>query len=268
MIEMAYSDYKFSADDTFTGIAGFYGITVSELMRINNLPFPPMSERPSTESSVSGDSLRVPSIINGTSTLEVEDTDEFVFTTRQLSRNAYIGYGDGGISGEIGLASQSKCWLVVENVGTVYFPCYPDSYSDSHNVSFSQQTVLGRSEPFQIYQNTGPRSVSVSFKMHREMTHTNSIGEIVGVVQAACYPTNNDRTIAPRCTLVIGDNCKITGVIGNVSTNWSDTILNRVSGGGFAATSGIYSTVDLSFSITECTGSPKIAAQVAALQGR
>ncbi len=262
---MAYSDYKYSEDDSFVSIANFYGITVSELMRINNMDFPPHANKPSEYIDLQS-TLKVPDILNGTATLEIEDTDEFVFSNRSDSR--YTNSYGVGLSGQIGFASQWKCWLLVEGVGIAYFPCYPDSYSDSHNVSFSQQTVLGRSEPFQVYQNSGPRSVSVSFKMHREMTHTTPIGDIVGIVQAACYPTNNDTTIAPRCTLVIGDNCKITGVIGNVSTNWSDTILNRSPGGAFASVSGIYSMVDLSFSITECTGSPKIAAEVRSLNGR
>ena len=93
--------------------------------------------------------------------------------------------------------------------------------------------------------------------MHREMTHTTDIGDIVGIVQAACYPLSNSETIAPRVTLVIGNNCRITGVIGNVSTDWSDTIIGNQ-----------YMSVSLSFSVTECTGSPKVAREVSGLRGR
>lgn len=253
---MAYLDYNYSPDDTYLSIANFYNITVSELLRINNIGYP-HAQKPSEQLGLSEyGSLKVPNTLTGTGTLELEDTDEYLFNQQDSVVKGYLDSRTAGLRGEIGFASQNKCWLQVDGVGVAVFPCYPQSYSDSHNVNFTSQNVMGRSEPFQIYQNSGPRNVSVSFRMDREMTHTTDIGDIIGIVQAACYPTENANTIAPRCTLVIGKNCKITGVIGNVSTNWSETIIDQQ-----------YMVVDLSFSITECTGNPKTAYNVRSLRG-
>ena len=154
--------------------------------------------------------------------------------------------------GDIGFASQWCCKLVINGGGTIYFPCYPESYSDSHQAAVGSQTPLGRSEPFQIYQNSGPRTVNVSFRMHREMTHVTDIGAIVSAVQACCYPIGTDMTIIPRVELTLANNCYIKGIIKSVSTDWSDTII-----------SGLYMMVTLGFSVEECTGQPKTFADVA-----
>ena len=88
------------------------------------------------------------------------------------------------------------------------------------------------------------------------MTRTSDIGYIVGLVQSACYPSGTYGTIVPRCTLVIGNNCSITGVISNVNTNWSDTIIANQ-----------YMVATLDFSVQECTGHPKTAPVVASRRG-
>ena len=245
---MAFLAYDFNYNDTFEDVAAFYGTTVSELLKINNLPSPPPTyireAFPNYEQDKNDIQIKVPIVESPYMAQDVETLDSDITNTYASERGA-------GLSGLVGFASQNKCFLVVEGVGKAVFPCYPESYSDSHQASFGSQTPLGRSEPFQIYQNSGPRTVNVSFRMDREMTHTTPIGEIVGIVQAACYPVSQNATITPRCTLVLGANCSITGVISNVSTNWSDTIIANQ-----------YMIVTLDFSVTECTGNPRTAGMV------
>lgn len=250
---MAYLDYDYSNSDTFFSIADYFGITVSELFRINNLQEPVITQFPS-KANLPSSTLKVPDLLNGRETIENGTVKKYLESDGNKSRIATTG--GSGMSGVIGHASQGKCYLDVGGVRAV-FPCFPESYSDSHTASFTQQTPMGRSEPFQIYQNSGPRTVSVSFRMDREMTHTTDIGDIVGIVQSACYPLGNESTIVPRVTLVIGANCIITGIIPSVTTNWSDTIIEDQ-----------YMIVSLDFSVVECTGNPKTAGIVASLRGR
>jgi LysM repeat protein len=250
---MAYLDYDYSENDTFFSIADYFGITVSELYRINNLQEPVTTQFPS-KANLSTNTLKVPELLNGRETIENGKIQKYLESDQNKSRIATVG--GSGMDGVIGHASQGKCYLNVGGVVAI-FPCFPETYSDTHSANFTQQTPMGRSEPFQIYQNSGPRTVNVSFRMDREMTHTTDIGDIVGIVQSACYPLGNEATIVPRVTLVIGNNCSITGVIPSVSTNWSDTIIED-----------LYMVVTLDFSVVECTGNPKTAGVVAALRGR
>ena len=249
---MEYLDYKFKPTDTFEDTAAFFGTTVTELLRINNLQSPP----PTYIAETGIESIVVP-------VTDSKYVHDGVDTTQSNISNMRLISDRGGLGRIIGFASQNKCFLQVEGIGTAVFPGYPESYSDSHQASVSQQTPLGRSEPFQIYQNSGPRTVSVSFRMDREMTRTTEIGDIVGIVQSACYPVQTacypvqmNATIIPRCTLVIGNNCSITGIITSVNTNWSETIIEDR-----------YMVVTLDFSIQECTGTPKLAGTVRGLRG-
>lgn len=254
---MAYMDYNYSVYDTFESIAHMFNISIDELMLINNIQ-PPYPERP-VEVNYLDNTLKVPDIFSGGETFENINKKYYASKYNQTPTLPEIDQRLNAIATPIsylGSAVQGKCLLSVQGVDTIAFPCYPDSYSETHQASVVSQSPLGRSEPFQIYQNTGPRTVSVSFRMDREMARTSDIGYIVGVVQSAVYPIGA-YPIIPRCTLVIGNNCSITGIIDNVSTNWSDTIINDQF---------MVATID--FSVIECTGSPKLAPAVAGRAGR
>ena len=242
--------YESAGSDTLKGIADYYGVAVQDIARLNNIP------EPWFEYTIipSGDKLLVPDLYNGRETFENRDLTGVNFKSEYGSR---FNEEDqrrirSAFNHAVGYASQGACSISVSGVGFAYFPCYPESYSDSHQASLATQTPLGRSEPFYIYQNSGPRTVNVSFRMDREMTHTSDIGYIVRLVQSACYPAGTYATIIPRCTLTIGNNCSITGLISNVNTNWSDTIIG-----------GQYMVATLDFSVQECTGHPRTASGVA-----
>ena len=247
---MAYEVFNITGDDiTLEEIAEIYNTTVSELMTINNL------KQPISDLSSLHGVILVPVIGSGGETFENSESPylgAYLRTTEQkVEKPRYVG-----LTNVIGSWSQGWCKLTLSVGGGCIFPCFPESYSDTRTASFTPQTPLGRSEPFQIYQNSGPRQVSVSFRMHREMTQSTAIGDCVAVVQSATYPTGGDQ-IVPKATLQIGKNCLITGIIDNVSTNWSDTI----------NTYGQYNIVELSFTVTECTGNPKTSGTVAGMGG-
>lgn len=249
---MAYTVYEISPEDTLESIANLYNTTVTELMTINNILTPDF------DLLSHGSTILVPVIGSGGDSFEDYDSN---YLDMYMRNTTYIQNQKkqlvSGLTNTIGSWAQGWCWLSVRGGGTCVFPCFPESYSDTRNANWTSQTPLGRSEPFQIYQNSGPREVSVSFRMHREMTQSTSIGDCVAIVQSATYPTGGDN-IAPRVTLNIGSNCSITGIISNVSTNWQDTI----------NTFGQYNGVELSFSVTECTGTPKTTGMIAGSGGR
>ena len=267
---MEYLAYNYGEQDTFQGIANAFGITVSELMRINNIHYP-YPEKPSDMYNPS-EQIKVPDTITGIITVEDKkkplENEVMQSKGRPVPRDMYMG----GYSG-VGAASQYKCYLEIFGLtpSIVYFPCFPESVSDTSTSNFAEMNPLGRSEPFQIYQNSGPREVSVSFTMHKEMAHTTPIEALVNAVKATTYPlgsrnatstfnysSSNGIDIVPKVHLVIGRSIDITGVIkGSVGIKWYGPI-NKFDR---------YSMVDLDFTVTECTGDPKTAGRVANWDG-
>ena len=130
-------------------------------------------------------------------------------------------------------------------------PCYPTSLSDSVQADYSSQTVPYRTEPYLNYSNSGPRTVSVAFNLHREMTNASldslrgvsDIDTIINTIQAAAYPTTGNSN-AIRSTLMVGSHLYIDGIInGGITTSYSGPIID-----------GKYNVCDISFSITEVYG--------------
>lgn len=258
---MAYLVYEYSPNETFDEIAHSFGITTFELMRINNIG-PPYPSTPSDLPNSSG-TLTVPDILTGN---ESTENGKVYLRRNNIARNEpqrrpqndlYLGAYSG-----VGANVQKKCWMRIEGFSglagpsgdIIYFPCFPEDYSDSCSPNFSELNPIGRSEPFQIYQNTGAREVSVSFTMHKEMVHVGGlpIKLIVDAVRATAYPLGTD-SIVPTVTLCIGNEVEITGVIRSApGVRWYGPI-NKFDR---------YSMVDLNFTVTECTGNPRTAFDV------
>lgn len=178
-----------------------------------------------------------------------------IATNNILSRGFNsVGASDGGGSSGYGSAFARSCYIEV-NGNIQFFPGFPESVSDSNSANYSAINILGRSEPLQMYVGSGPRTVSVSYKMHMEMA--DNIEDLVDLVESACYPNYNGSIAAPKCILVIGDTIRIQGVVTNVTANWSETIhTNKLD------------VVDLSFSVTEVTGNPPQQSEIATRGGR
>ena len=230
-------EYNFSNTETFTDICNAYGVPFTELLRINNISQPLSTPYPKDVDYLDG-VLLVPNMIQRIPEVYYE-RPKFSAPARASVNQAAIGHW-----------SQKRCYLDIHgsNELRVYFPCFPQSYSDTRVANYTSQNPLGRSEPFQIYENSGPRTVSVSFRMHREMLCVTPVDDVVKAVQSATYPIGNDGSIPPRVRLDLGNSCDITGIIsGSVEATWSETINKDIQ----------YNVVDLSYTVTECTGNPK-----------
>ena len=58
----------------------------------------------------------------------------------------------------------------VEGEGTlIYIPQWPDQVNDSIGSNFNETNALSRTAPVFSYINSGPRTISVSLQLHRDM---------------------------------------------------------------------------------------------------
>ena len=249
---MAYMDYKFNKSELFSDIAYKFNTTVDNIMKINNISPPYVScikdLDTATLEKLNG-TLLVPVIYSGGNS-----TDKNLVTYRYYN-NSFKNKSFSLVNIRPGRAF-INCYIIV-NGDKVQIPCYPESVSDSNTASYSSVNPLGRSEPFQIYNNSGPRSVSVSFTMHCEMVgNYEYVPNLVKLIESATYPNYDNAVSAVKCTLVIGKSIKITGIITNTETRWYGPIIDEK-----------YQMVDISFSVTECTGNPKSQSQIKSMGG-
>lgn len=269
----SYDEYKFDVNTSLDLIANQFNTDVETLMRINNIK-PPyvryLNELPKVTIERLNGVLRVPYVSSGGDSFESYSlyTEELIginyndfinletLTKNNIRSSVVTNTTIPGTSG-------ASCFITV-NGATMAFPCYPESVDDSQTASYQPTNILGRSEPFQIYTGSGPRSVNVSFTMHCEMVHgANSyqsnyeyVNSLVRLVESSCYPNYGSGVAAIKCTLQVALNIRITGIITNVSTKWYGPIIDNK-----------YQMVDLSFSVTECTGAPKSQSDIRYLGG-
>ena len=99
--------------------------------------------------------------------------------------------------------------------------------------------------------------------MHTDMcSDVGYIYRITKIVESACYPDYGNNIAATRCHLHIVNNIDITGIITNVSTQYSGPIIMDEPGD-----QGEYAVIDLSFSVTEVTGTPFSRSQIRSMGG-
>ena len=145
----------------------------------------------------------------------------------------------------------------------IILPTYPESVNDSMQVTFANSTILSRSAPIYSYSNSGPRSVSVTLKLHRELMQqinykksnaTVQMGDdyvdtIIRYLQAMALPkySATDKMVNPPImSLRLGDDIFIKGVLGsNLQTAYSLPIITDING------KDRYAFVEISFTINE-----------------
>lgn len=270
---MAYTVYKFKDWERLADVASQYDTTIDEIMRINNVqpPYPQfISQLP--DYIIWDGTLTVPVNTNGNQSFETywntayeslgieyvnaKKMEEFQLSNLYDYKNEDYFFNYNRMPGR----NVPYCWLSVgdpPNRSGFVFPCAPESVSDSNQASYSSVNILGRSEPFQYYTGSGPRTVSVAFKMHTDMcSDVGYVYRITKIVESACYPDYGNNIAATRCHLHLVDNIDITGIITNVSTQYSGPIIDDM-----------YAVIDLSFSVTEVTGTPFSRSQIRSMGG-
>lgn len=142
----------------------------------------------------------------------------------------------------------------------IVIPVDPDNINDSMSANFAQSTPLSRSAPIYSYQGSGPRTVQVSFQLHRDLCKEfnpgseDAVDEMITNLNAAVLPDYEAASKIvnpPLVGLQIRDEIYIKGVVqGGVAISYGLPILN-------CGTKDIpkykYALVNISFTIAEVT---------------
>lgn len=109
-------------------------------------------------------------------------------------------------------------------------PVYPDDWSNNVQANYdTMPDLIYQYEPWQIYKSSGPRSVSYTFKMHRDMWsgdhRDGKCNELIRFCEACCYPRYYGAAVqTSTVTLYIAGNVLISGVLTDVKTTYSGPI--------------------------------------------
>ena len=153
----------------------------------------------------------------------------------------------------------------------VILPVWPESIQDSLSSTFAQSTPLSRSAPIFSFSNSGPRSMQINLKLHRDMMQMVNynrsnlnveLGDdytdtIVKTLQACALPNykNASKMVDPPLVAIrFGNDIFIKGIInGGVTVTYGLPILSNNK----------YANVEISFTIYEVD--PYSASEVAEL---
>ena len=143
-------------------------------------------------------------------------------------------------------------------------PTYPETISDSMGSNFSSQNALSRSAPIFSYTNSGPRSVQIDLKLHRDMLDnaniinssiTKSLEDLIKgndyidilikKLQAIALPKYSAASKAvepPMIAIRFGNELFIKGVVTSaIGVTYNKPILSNNK----------YALVDISFNVSE-----------------
>lgn len=152
------------------------------------------------------------------------------------------------------------CYIYISHLdeGHQYWqlPGYPDEVTDSMASAFTPNTALGRSAPVYTFSNSGPRSIAIKIRFHRDMFEdmpSNVIpreGEdkaesFIHALQAIAVPKYNlsNKAIEPPLVAIrLGREVFIKGIVsGGVSVTFGKPILVNEK----------YATIEVGFTISE-----------------
>ena len=161
-----------------------------------------------------------------------------------------------------------KIFTMIDNYIYLYhtdtliaIPTYPETVGDSMSVRFNSADLLSRSAPIFSYSNSGPRTLSISLSLHRDMMNSvntsmsnlnlpdinkvDYIDTLIKQLQAAALPryAAAEKMVNPPVIAVrFGDDIFCKGVVQNgVTTTYSGPILRTDK----------YAVVNIEFQIVE-----------------
>ena len=69
------------------------------------------------------------------------------------------------------------CYIYLYHTDEYFIlPQYPESLNDQLDSSFSSQNALSRTAPVYSYNNSGPRTIQITLKLHRDMMNSFNTG--------------------------------------------------------------------------------------------
>lgn len=147
-------------------------------------------------------------------------------------------------------------YIIFHHTATqIIIPVDPETLQDSMSANFPSSNPLSRSAPIYSYQNSGPRSVQVSFTLHRDLCKEynpgfeDAVDELITNLDQMVLPDYNSVgkiVNPPVVSLKIRDEVFIKGIVTNTSHTYSLPIINYDG-------KDKYAVVTLSFSVNEIT---------------
>ncbi len=153
------------------------------------------------------------------------------------------------------------CYIYIshldEDIKYWQLPCYPDSVSDSMASTFTPTNTLGRSAPVYTFGYSGPRTVEITLRFHRDMFEEEAYSNVVPnegedraesfihALQAIAVPKYNlsNKAIEPPLVGIrLGSEVFIKGVVtSGIRVTFSKPILVNEK----------YAGIEISFSVSE-----------------
>lgn len=130
---------------------------------------------------------------------------------------------------------------------SIDIPVYPEEVSDSVKANYTTMPdIIYQYEPWQVFESSGPRANSYTFKFHRDMwsgDHSDGkANQLIRFCEACCYPEYNGSAVnTSTVTLYVKGRQVISGIMTSVETDWSGPIGND----------GWYLYCEMTLSITE-----------------
>lgn len=110
---------------------------------------------------------------------------------------------------------------------SIDFPVYPEEVADGRVANYTQMPdLIYQYEPWYLYESSGPRSVPLTFHMHRHMWtgdhNDGKANELIRFCEANCYPQYNGSAVhTSTVTLYISGSQFISGILTSVDVEWS-----------------------------------------------
>lgn len=141
-----------------------------------------------------------------------------------------------------------------------WIPVNPDSIADSMGSTFQENSALSRSAPIYTYSSSGPRTVQLSFVLHRDMmdelnrdvsnynlgTGEDYVDGLIHALQSIALPKysyTNKLVEPPWVAVRISNDIFIKGIVnGGVTVNYEKPLLYP---------DGRYGKVTVSFTVSE-----------------
>lgn len=119
-------------------------------------------------------------------------------------------------------------YIVNLRTGTVMdFIIIPDGpISESLGVTWGSQQIPGSTRTYYGYDNTGPRSVNFSVRLHDDYCKF-GIKQSVQNLKALAYPEYDGYVYPPECYVRIGNFLRFKGLCDSVSLSWERPIRNN-----------------------------------------
>lgn len=135
---------------------------------------------------------------------------------------------------------------------TIDFPCYPEEFDTARSATYgTMPETLYQYEPWYVYESSGPREQTITFKFHRDMWtgdhRDGKANELIRFCEANCYPEYNGSAVNTSIvTLYIHGTAFIRGIMTGVGTHFE----------GPYGLDGMPLYCELTLTITEVASSP------------